>query len=156
MACTLSAKPTQTPILISPSPSLAPLNPTMPYLDASYLLDGVCFAALSPYSGTSFIWNTQTELDTFWETLNLEENCLDAVPPPQFNFDQHVIAGTIQTAQGCNATFSSPEIQQIGQIIGVTVSLDVQAGCDYDLLATFTAAFPRPAAGLSLVLSVSP
>lgn len=168
LACTLTEGEmgTLTPIPVSATPLPVPPSPPpqatipvaegaiLPLIDVTYLLQDVCFDALLPYAGNSFILNSQTEMDQFFALLNVPTACQKNFVPPLFDFSQKIIIGVVASVRGCTAALIPQLVAAEGQDLRVTLQMAINPACNYDLLATFIAAMDRPPAGMIVSIGV--
>jgi hypothetical protein len=166
-ACTLGSDrespaplPTSLPTQpISPATGTPPDTPfptldtfTGPYANAAALLDGVCFDFLSTMNGEIWVWTSTTELAAFFDRVDASALCPVPVTHGTFDFGQHVLAGAVNTAVGCDAAYRFVSLTQDDAARTLTVILQfaLLPGCDYELVQPLLIAVPRPPTGYAL------
>jgi hypothetical protein len=127
----------------------SPLPPSLrtdpgPFADAAWLLDDVCFEYLAQMDGERWTWTSQEDISAFFDRMDDSELC-GPVQRPTFDFTDVVLAGAVQTAQGCDAAHRVVNVIQddSAQTRTLVVALDVQPGCPYDLVQLFLVVVPR-------------
>ncbi len=145
LACTLTRKSED-----KAAPLSLPTAPVMGVDDATYLLQDVCFEALLLLDGQTFVWKQQSDLDQFMATLNIAEVCATDFVIPSFDFSEQMVVGAVQSAQDCDAEFV-PTVQHERQQTLILLQFIVEAGCAYELIASYVAAIP---AGTEVVIMV--
>ncbi|NDJ86122.1 MAG: hypothetical protein GYB66_09575 [Chloroflexi bacterium] len=147
---TLSASPR--PILTN-TPFPTPV-PASPFVDASYILEDVCYEALLPLAGSSFVLSSRDELVSFLENLDVATRCGRPLTVPSFDFAQQIIIGTVQLATGCDLSLSPRQATQQGQILHIVLALSLIGDCQYDLIGAYVAAIERPEPDERIVITL--
>ena len=137
---------TGTPIHITINlPSGMPVTPIEPpsiFTDASFLLDSVCYDALLSVTGQHFLLRNQIELTQFFNQLNTQGLCEVSLTSPQFDFSHQMVVMAFEAVQGCDAAFT-PMIMEATFTAQIILDFQVQAGCNYELVASFVGATER-------------
>lgn len=131
-----------TPITLeTPTPSL-PAG----YVDAAYLLDGVCYDALRVLAGTPIILRAQADLEQYFINLNSLGICEETLAAPAFDFSSQILVGQIQMGQGCDANFypDAPATDTQARTVTIRVQFAVTTDCDYEVMGIFLMAIARP------------
>ena len=143
--------PTQTqPILRGQATPirLETATPTLPtgYMDAAFLLDGVCYDALRVLVGTPIVLRVQADLDQYFINLNSLGACESTLVAPTFDFSRQILVGQIQMGQGCDANFypDPPATDTQARTITIRVHFAVTPDCDYEVMGVFLTAIARP------------
>lgn len=143
--------PTETlPILRSQATliTLETATPVLPtgYMDAAYLLDGVCYDALRVLVGAPMVMRAQADLEQYFINLNSLGVCEGTMAAPTFDFSRQILVGQIQVGQGCDAHFypDPPATDTQARTVTIRVQFAVTPDCDYEVMGIFLMAMARP------------
>ena len=173
-ACTLTQDaPLQTPAApavtfspsMSPTPAAVPTATLLPalesntgaYADVTPWLDGVCFAYLARLNGTSWVWTSQSDLDTFYNRVDESGLCERAAARPNYDFNAGAVAGVVSVRAGCDAAYIVTGLIQddATHTQTLTLSLQLRPGCPYDLIEPLLIIIPPLPAGTELNIVVN-
>ncbi len=161
VSVTTTRFPPPAPIATTISTAIPTISPTtvilpLPYTDATYLLNDVCFDALLPIIGNYLMLDSQAALDQFWGSMNVSTACGRSVRNPTFDFSTQVLVGTVRLVQGCTANFIPQAIEwndATGQVV-VPAQFEINSNCDYQLAVSFLVGIPRPPSGYTVTLDI--
>ena len=156
------------PVVITATPNAAeraaeavPLDATPalttdsgPYENQTALLDGVCTEFLFTAAGETFVWDTPEALAAFYDRADESEQCPGRVARGAFDFDERALAGAIALAIGCDASFRVEGLVEGTEARTLLLALQIEPGCDYELVEPLLLAVPRDRPGVPLRVEV--
>lgn len=147
---TNSPQPPISPPALTPFPTLETV--TDPFANQANLLDGVCFEFLQILNGTTWVWSSPGELETFYDQADASGLCPGLVARGTFAFENDVLVGAVSVTTGCDAAHRIIDLAQddSAHIQVLVLQLIVQPGCPYELVQPFLAAIPRPPDGYTI------
>jgi hypothetical protein len=141
----------------TPAPTETP-QPTlnMPYIDASGLMQGVCFKYLVTLDGQSLTFDSPGDLNAFYNAVNESKKCVGPVQRREFDFSNKQVIGTVITGQGCGITLAYDRTIQDDGLKQRTVIMQaaITGDCGYFLVQPLLIAADRPPAGYKSLLTV--
>jgi hypothetical protein len=146
---------------IGPPPSLTPVSfslvtSTDPFVNATGLLDGVCFEFLLTMGGQGWTWTTPNDLAAFYDRVDASELCPHPAARHEFDFSQGVLVGIVNTATGCDAAHRVIDRVQddAARTQSLRVRFDVQPGCPYELVQPLIVVAPFPPEGYTIQIVI--
>jgi hypothetical protein len=126
------------------------------YTDATFLLDGVCFDYLATLRGTTWLWTSPADLAAFYDQVDASELCAPPATRQDYDFTAEVLIGLASAATGCDAAYRVITLSQDDdrQTQTLFLSLDVRAGCSYEIIEPLIMAVPPPPPGYTLEATV--
>lgn len=128
------------------------------YVDAAYVLDGVCYDALHIMVGTPIVLRSQADLDQYFNNLNSLGVCEGVMLAPTFDFSGQILVGQIQMGQGCDANLypSPPTTDTQVRTVTIWVQFAVTPDCDYEVMGIFLMAIAPPPDDYQVVVTIQP
>jgi hypothetical protein len=141
---------------LTPSSSLLETS-TGPFVNATALLDGVCFEFLLTLNGQAWTWTNPADLIAFYDRVDASELCPGPAERQEFDFGQGVLVGTVNVAVGCDAAHRVIDRVQddAARTQTLIVQLDMLPGCPYELVQPLLVAVPPPPDGYTLQMTVT-
>jgi hypothetical protein len=154
--------PTTTLVMTTmPSPA-TPFSPSLetstgPFVNATELLDGVCFEFLLTLNGQSWAWTSPADLSAFYARVDASELCPGPVARQTFDFSQGVLVGTVNVAVGCDAAHRVIDRVQddTARTQTLLIQLDVLPGCPYELVQPLLVVVSPPPDGYTIQIAVT-
>lgn len=148
------------PVTNSPSPgevSSALETSTGAFVNATDLLDSVCFEFLLTLHGTWWTWVNADDLNTFYDRVDASGLCPDPAGRPAFDFNQGILVGTVTFATGCDAAHRVIDWvrDDAAQTQMLRVQFEVLSGCPYELVQPLVVAVPPPPNGYTVQVTLT-
>lgn len=118
------------------------------------LLDGVCTEFLLSAAGETVVWDTPEDLAAFYDRVDESEQCGAAVARGTFDFAAHLLAGAIAATTGCDAGYRVDGLVEGAEARTLMLALEVEPGCDYELVEPLVVAVPRSPEDIPLRVEV--
>lgn len=125
-----------------------------PYENQTALLDGVCTEFLVSAAGETFVWDTPEALVAFYDRVDESALCPGPVARGTLDFGERALAGAIALATGCDASFRVEGLVEGAEARTLLLALQIEPGCDYELVEPLVLAVPRDRPGVPLHVEV--
>lgn len=152
------------PVVITATPNAAERAPldatpaltsgTGAFENQTALLNGVCTEFLLSAAGETLVWEAPDDMTAFYDRVDDSELCAGNVPRGSFDFAAHALAGAIAATTGCDAAFHVEGLDEGDEARTLLLALQVEPGCEYELVEPLLVAIPHAPADAPLRVEV--
>jgi hypothetical protein len=128
--------PTMDAVLVTPIPTLSPY----PWVDASTVMNGICFESAFDAAGRTFVIRTSEEHIAFYDAADSSQLCRRPVVRNPFDFSNgQILAGGWSKGRGCTAQHEVLGFQREDENrrLALEVRFVTEGDCNYELVRAF-------------------
>jgi hypothetical protein len=128
------------------------LSVGIPYIDASPIVDALCFDFLKAQAGRAIVLDTPNDLTELYEQA--DRACSTPIIRYEFDFSRYQVVGAVTTATGCslNLDYAATIVDDLARSQTVELTRRVVGNCGYELVRPIWLAIERNSYDMSITI----